>query len=77
MAVEITMPQLSDTMSEGRILRWLKNKGDNVRRGEALAEVATDKADLRDRVFSSGVSPENSSAGWNFRQGRNGYRLSW
>ena len=55
MAVEITMPQLSDTMSEGRILSWYKNEGDAVKRGEALAEVATDKADLEIESFHEGT----------------------
>lgn len=55
MAVEVTMPQLSDTMHEGRILRWLKKEGDPVKRGEALAEVATDKADLEIEAFHDGT----------------------
>jgi pyruvate dehydrogenase E2 component (dihydrolipoamide acetyltransferase) len=55
MAVDITMPQLSDTMSEGTILRWLKKEGDPVKRGEALAEVATDKADLEIEAFHEGT----------------------
>jgi pyruvate dehydrogenase E2 component (dihydrolipoamide acetyltransferase) len=55
MAVEISMPQLSDTMSEGRILVWKKKEGDAVKRGEALAEVATDKADLEIESFHQGT----------------------
>lgn len=55
MSVEITMPQLSDTMSEGTILRWYKQEGDTVKRGEALAEVATDKADLEIESFHEGT----------------------
>lgn len=55
MSVEITMPQLSDTMSEGTILNWLKQEGDTVKRGEALAEVATDKADLEIESFHEGT----------------------
>lgn len=54
MAVEITMPQLSDTMSEGRILVWKKKEGDEIKRGDALAEVATDKADLEIESFHQG-----------------------
>ena len=54
MAIEIKMPQLSDTMSEGRILAWLKNEGDEVSRGDTLAEVATDKADLEIEAFHEG-----------------------
>ena len=55
MAIEIKMPQLSDTMHEGTILTWLKNEGDEIERGDALAEVATDKADLEIESFNEGV----------------------
>lgn len=55
MAVEITMPQLSDTMSQGTILNWLKKEGDRVKRGDALAEVETDKANLEIEAFHEGV----------------------
>src|SRR5271156_6781862 len=55
MSNEITMPKLSDTMEEGKILRWLKRPGDKVARGEALAEVETDKADMVLESFEEGV----------------------
>ena len=55
MAIEVTMPQLSDTMSEGKILTWLVKEGDKVERGDALAEVATDKADLEIESFNEGT----------------------
>jgi len=55
MATEITMPQLSDTMDEGTILTWLKKEGDQVSRGDALAEVSTDKADLEIESFHEGT----------------------
>ncbi|HUA74990.1 MAG TPA: dihydrolipoamide acetyltransferase family protein [Solirubrobacteraceae bacterium] len=41
---EIVMPRLSDTMEEGTILRWLKQDGERVARGEELVEIETDKA---------------------------------
>ena len=41
---EIDMPRMSDTMEEGRIVRWLKQVGDRVEKGDKLAEVETDKA---------------------------------
>jgi pyruvate dehydrogenase E2 component (dihydrolipoyllysine-residue acetyltransferase) len=41
---DIVMPRLSDTMEEGTILRWLKHDGEEVRRGEELVEIETDKA---------------------------------
>lgn len=55
MAIEITMPQLSDTMDDGTILAWLVEEGETVDRGDALAEVATDKADLEIESFHQGT----------------------
>jgi len=43
---EIVMPRLSDTMEEGTILRWLKQDGEHVARGEELVEIETDKANM-------------------------------
>lgn len=50
----IRMPALSDTMESGRLLRWLKQPGDAVERGEILAEIETDKAVMELESFSSG-----------------------
>jgi pyruvate dehydrogenase E2 component (dihydrolipoamide acetyltransferase) len=58
MSNEITMPKLSDTMEEGKILRWLKRPGDRVSHGDALAEVETDKADMILEAFDDGVLGE-------------------
>jgi len=58
MSNEITMPKLSDTMEEGKIIRWLKHPGDTVRPGDALAEVETDKADMVMESFDDGVLEE-------------------
>jgi len=55
MAVEVEMPQLSDTMEKGTIVRWLKNEGDHVERGDVLAEVETDKATMDLEAFDEGV----------------------
>lgn len=55
MATEITMPQLSDTMDQGTILTWLKKEGEAVERGDELAEVGTDKADLPVESFYQGT----------------------
>jgi pyruvate dehydrogenase E2 component (dihydrolipoamide acetyltransferase) len=43
---ELVMPRLSDTMEEGTILRWLKQDGDQVQRGDELVEIETDKANM-------------------------------
>jgi pyruvate dehydrogenase E2 component (dihydrolipoamide acetyltransferase) len=55
MPIEITMPKLSDTMEEGTILRWLKHEGERVDKGEVLAEVETDKADMELEASDSGT----------------------
>lgn len=67
MATDIKMPQLSDTMSSGKILIWKKKEGDAVSRGDILAEVETDKANLEIESFFNGtllkiLTPANSSA---------------
>jgi pyruvate dehydrogenase E2 component (dihydrolipoamide acetyltransferase) len=54
MATEIKMPQLSDTMSSGKILTWRLKEGDPVKRGDILAEVETDKANLEIESFFNG-----------------------
>src|SRR5882757_8655632 len=43
---EITMPKLSDTMTEGTLVSWKKKKGDKVSTGDVLAEIETDKATM-------------------------------
>ncbi len=55
MAFEVKMPQLSDTMYSGKIVVWHKKEGDVVNRGDALAEVETDKANLQIEAFYPGT----------------------
>jgi len=55
MAKEITMPKLSDTMTEGLFAGWRKNVGDRIDRGDIIAEVETDKAVMELEAFASGV----------------------
>lgn len=52
---EVNMPRLSDTMQEGTITRWLKKPGEAVKRGDVLAEVETDKANMEIESFENGV----------------------
>jgi len=54
----ITMPKLSDTMTEGTLVRWLKNKGDTIEIGDILAEIETDKATMEMEAFEEGVLDE-------------------
>ena len=49
------MPKLGDTMEEGKILRWLKQEGDTVQRGDALAEIETEKVNIEAEAFASGI----------------------
>jgi pyruvate/2-oxoglutarate dehydrogenase complex dihydrolipoamide acyltransferase (E2) component len=46
MPIEILMPALSPTMTEGNLAKWLKKEGDEVRSGDVLAEIETDKATM-------------------------------
>ncbi len=55
MASRVVMPKLSDTMEEGRILRWLKEEGDQIETGQALAEVETDKATVEMEAYTNGT----------------------
>lgn len=52
---EVTMPKMSDTMEEGKIVRWLKHEGDQVERGEVIAEIETDKANVEMEAYEAGV----------------------
>src|SRR5947199_8413283 len=52
---EINMPRLSDTMEEGTISRWLKQPGDEVKKGDILAEIETDKATMDLEAYESGT----------------------
>src|SRR5688572_8296508 len=55
MPVEVTMPQLSDTMTEGTVVKWHKKEGDKVKAGEKIADVETDKAVMEMEAFESGT----------------------
>ena len=55
MATIITMPRLSDTMTEGVVAKWLKNVGDKIEEGDILAEIETDKATMEFESFNEGT----------------------
>jgi pyruvate dehydrogenase E2 component (dihydrolipoamide acetyltransferase) len=55
MISEVVMPQMGADMQEGTILRWLKREGEAVRRGEIIAEIETDKANVEIEAYESGV----------------------
>src|SRR5215469_15245651 len=52
---KVLMPKMGDTMEEGKILNWIKKEGDTVNKGDALAEVETDKVNIEVEAFVSGV----------------------
>ena len=58
MSVNIEMPKLSDTMTEGTLIKWHKKVGDSVEIGEILAEIETDKATMEMEAFDDGVITE-------------------
>jgi pyruvate dehydrogenase E2 component (dihydrolipoamide acetyltransferase) len=53
--IVVTMPRLSDTMTEGTVASWLKNVGDTVEEGDILAEIETDKATMEFESFNEGT----------------------
>lgn len=55
MAVKVLMPKGSDTMTEGKVLKWLKKEGDQVSTGETVVEIETDKVDMEVEAMGSGV----------------------
>ncbi|HYM58113.1 MAG TPA: dihydrolipoamide acetyltransferase family protein [Solirubrobacteraceae bacterium] len=52
---DVAMPRLSDSMEEGTILKWLKSDGEEVKRGEELVEIETDKANMTYEADSDGA----------------------
>ncbi len=55
MPIEITMPRLSDTMEEGTLIKWRVKAGDNVKSGDVLADVETDKATMELQSYDDGT----------------------
>ena len=55
MAIDILMPALSPTMTEGILSKWLVKQGDEVRSGDVIAEIETDKATMEVEAIEDGV----------------------
>ncbi|HSZ56089.1 MAG TPA: dihydrolipoyl dehydrogenase [Tepidisphaeraceae bacterium] len=55
MPAEFTMPQMSDTMTEGAVVKWRKKEGEKIKAGEVFAEIETDKAVMESEAFDSGT----------------------
>ena len=55
MTIQVLMPALSPTMTEGNLAKWLKKEGDNVESGDVIAEIETDKATMEVEAVDDGV----------------------
>ncbi len=55
MAVKVMMPKGSDTMTEGKVLKWLKSEGDTISTGDTVVEIETDKVDMEVEAMGGGV----------------------
>jgi pyruvate dehydrogenase E2 component (dihydrolipoamide acetyltransferase) len=55
---EVTMPRLSDTMEEGTIASWLKKPGEQIKKGDVIAQIETDKATMDLTAFEAGTLQE-------------------
>ena len=67
MAIAVKMPKLSDTMTEGVILKWLRKEGEKIKQGDIIVEIESDKADMELEAFDTGtlrkiVVPEGGKA---------------
>jgi pyruvate dehydrogenase E2 component (dihydrolipoamide acetyltransferase) len=60
---DVSMPRLSDSMEEGTILKWLKSDGDEVKHGDELVEIETDKANMTYEADQDGVLTITASEG--------------
>ena len=54
MPIQILMPALSPTMTEGNVTRWLKKEGDIIKAGQTIAEIETDKATMEVEAVDEG-----------------------
>ncbi len=55
MPIEILMPALSPTMTEGNLAKWLKKEGDKIKAGDVIAEIETDKATMEVEAVDEGT----------------------
>ena len=55
MPIKILMPALSPTMTEGNLAKWLKKEGDEVKSGDVIAEIETDKATMEVEAVDEGT----------------------
>jgi pyruvate dehydrogenase E2 component (dihydrolipoamide acetyltransferase) len=58
MRIDVTMPSLGYDMETGKVQAWLKSVGDTVKRGEAIAEIETDKTTVEMEAMAAGTLVE-------------------
>ena len=58
MRIEVTMPSMGYEMEEGKVVSWLKQVGDEVARGEVIAEIETDKTTVEMESMAAGTVAE-------------------
>ena len=74
MISEVTMPSMGADMTEGTIVKWLKKEGDEVKRGDKLAEIETDKTVVEMECYNDGILKKNycsrrsSGPSWRFNR---------
>ncbi len=51
----VVMPKMGDTMEEGKVITWRKHEGDTISKGDALAEIETEKVNIEAEAFAAGV----------------------
>ena len=68
--MDILMPQLGETVTEGKITKWFKTQGDAVRPGDNLFEIETDKTSMEVPATSAGVLFGNPRTGRRHSAGR-------
>ena len=55
MSVEVVMPQMGESITEGTISKWLKSVGDSIEKDEMILEISTDKVDAEVPATSAGI----------------------
>ena len=77
MTSTIIMPQLGETVTEGKVLAWFKSVGDEIKEGDNLFEVETDKVTIEVQAVVAGRLSEIRVGAWRDRQGRRCGRGRW
>ena len=77
MTSTIIMPQLGETVAEGKVLAWFKSVGDEIKEGDNLFEVETDKVTIEVQAVVAGRLSEIRVGAWRDRQSRRSGRGRW